>query len=77
MIASSNKNVWDKAEAKVLEAIVNCLPTLDSPPGFVVCLPDFDSQNVLVDDQGTITGLIDWDLAQTMPRFVGYARYPG
>ncbi|KAK7415181.1 hypothetical protein QQZ08_012427, partial [Neonectria magnoliae] len=28
-------------------------------------------------DEGTITGLIDWDLAQTMPRFMGYARYPG
>lgn len=77
MIASSNENVWDKAEAKVFEAIVDCVPTLDSPPGFVLSLPDFDSQNVMVDDQGTITGLIDWDLAQTMPRFVGYARYPG
>ncbi|KAF5018595.1 hypothetical protein F66182_9424 [Fusarium sp. NRRL 66182] len=76
-IASSNKNVWDKAEAKVVEAIMGLLPTLDSPPGFVLCLPDFDSQNVLVDDEGTVTGLIDWDLAQTMPRFVGYARYPG
>lgn len=76
-IANSNENVWDKAEAKVLEAIVDCLPTLDSPPGFVLCHPDFDSQNVLVDDEGTVTGLIDWDLAQTMPRFVGYARYPG
>lgn len=77
LIASSSENVWDKAEAKVSKAMVDCLPTLDSPPGFVLCLPDFDSQNVLVDDQGTITGLIDWDLAQTMPRVVGYARYPG
>lgn len=77
MIASSSENVWDKAEAKVLEAVVDCLSSLDSPPGFVLCLPDFDSHNVLVDDQGAVTGLIDWDLAQTMPRVVGYARYPG
>ncbi|RYC80709.1 hypothetical protein BFJ63_vAg16406 [Fusarium oxysporum f. sp. narcissi] len=77
LIPSSNEDVWDMAEAKVLEAIKDSLPALDSPPGFVLCLPDFDSQNVLVDDEGTVTGLIDWDLAQTMPRFVGYARYPG
>lgn len=29
LIASSNKNIRDKAEAKVLEAIVDCLPALD------------------------------------------------
>ncbi|KAI1195567.1 kinase-like domain-containing protein [Nemania serpens] len=72
-----NGNAWGKAAAKVLEVMLDCLPTPDSPSSFVLCPPDFDSQNVLVDDQGTVTGLIDWDLAQTMPRFVGYARYPG
>ncbi|KAF4458869.1 hypothetical protein FALBO_14385 [Fusarium albosuccineum] len=77
LVASPNKDIWSKAEAKVLEAIVDCILALDSPPGFVLCPPDFDSQNILVDDEGTVTGLIDWDLAQTMPRFVGYARYPG
>ncbi|KAL7923764.1 kinase-like domain-containing protein [Trichoderma austrokoningii] len=76
-IATSNETLWRKAEAKVLKAMVDYLPTLDSPPGFVLCLPDFDSQNVMVDDKGTVTGLIDWDLVQTVPRFVGYARYPG
>lgn len=76
-IPSSDKNVWDKAEAKVMEVIMGLLPTLDSPPGFVLCLPDFDSQNVLVNDEGDVTGLIDWDLAHAMPRSVGYARYPG
>ncbi|KAI1118021.1 kinase-like domain-containing protein [Nemania sp. NC0429] len=72
-----NASVWNKAAAKLSEVLLDCLPTLDSPSSFVLCFPDFDSQNVLVDDEGTVTGLIDWDLAQTMPRFVGYARYPG
>ncbi|KAF4451762.1 hypothetical protein F53441_5296 [Fusarium austroafricanum] len=36
-----------------------------------------NENNILVNDEGTITGLIDWDLAQTVPRFIGYARYPG
>ncbi|KAH6954057.1 kinase-like domain-containing protein, partial [Ilyonectria sp. MPI-CAGE-AT-0026] len=76
-IPSSNEHVWDTAEAKVLEAIKDSLPALDSPPGCVLCLPDFDSQSVLVDDEGSVTALIDWDLAQTMPRFVGYIRYTG
>ncbi|KAJ2994636.1 hypothetical protein NUW58_g1500 [Xylaria curta] len=75
--SSVNGNTWSKAAAKVLEVLLGCLPTPDSPSSFVLCPPDFDSQNVLVDDEGTVTGLIDWDLAQTMPRFVGYARYPG
>lgn len=58
--------------------LLGCLPTPgpDSPSSFVLSPPDFHSGNVLVDDEGTVTGLIDWDLAQTMPRFLGYARYP-
>lgn len=77
--AKSNENVWRKAEAKVLEVIMGCLPTLESTslPGFVLYLPDFDSRNVMVDEEDTVTGLVDWDLAHTMPRFMGYARYPG
>lgn len=77
LILKPDGNEWDRAEAKVLTAALDCLLTCDTQPGFVLCHPDFDSQNVLVDDNGGITGLIDWDLAETMPRFVGYARYPG
>ncbi|KAI3330977.1 hypothetical protein F4824DRAFT_477036 [Ustulina deusta] len=75
--SSENGNAWSKAAAKVLEVMLDCLPIPDSPSSFVLCPPGFDSQNILVDDEGTVTGLIDWDLVQTMPRFVGYARYPG
>ena len=67
------KNEWSRAQKKVMDSV---LPHLDSRNIFVLCPPDFDSQNIMVDEQGNITGLIDWDLAQTMPRFVGYARYP-
>ncbi|KAL1857459.1 hypothetical protein VTK73DRAFT_8082 [Phialemonium thermophilum] len=72
-----DQSVWDRAEAKVLDVILDCIPRLDSAPGFVICPPDFDSQNVLVDGEGTVTGIIDWDLAHTMPRFLGFSRYPG
>ncbi|KAK1241853.1 hypothetical protein MKX07_007676 [Trichoderma sp. CBMAI-0711] len=76
-VTISQENVWGKAKTKVMEAIIACRPTFDSPPGFVLCHPDFDSQNVLVDDQGNVTGFMDWDFAHTMPRSMGYARYPG
>lgn len=77
LVTSPNDSIWNDAGAKVFEAILGCLPILDSLPDFVLCPPDFDSQNILVDEEGTITGLIDWDLTHTMPRFMGYARYPG
>ena len=43
---------------------------------FVLTAPDFDSQNFMVDEQGNLTGIIDWDHVQTMPLFLGYCRYP-
>lgn len=44
---------------------------------FVLAPPDMGFQNVMIDEQGNVTGIIDWDNAQTMPRFFGYARFPG
>ncbi|KAJ7219589.1 hypothetical protein GGX14DRAFT_390109 [Mycena pura] len=53
-----------------------CSPASQSTPR-TKTMPDFDSQNVMVDEHGTITGLVDWDHAQTLPDFLGFARYPG
>ncbi len=30
-----------------------------------------------MDDEGNLTGIIDWDNVQTCPRCLGYAAYPG
>lgn len=49
--------------------------TLEGPP-FSLAHPDFDSQNVLVTDDGNVTGLIDWDGITTRPRQCGAAAYP-
>ena len=43
---------------------------------FVLTAPDFDSQNFMIDERGNLAGIIDWDHVQTMPRFLGYCRYP-
>ncbi|KAI0897653.1 kinase-like protein [Annulohypoxylon nitens] len=48
----------------------------DPSEGFVLRPPDFDAQNVMVDDEGNITGFLDWDHAHTLPRSLGYARIP-
>ncbi|KAM7218208.1 hypothetical protein V8F06_006386 [Rhypophila decipiens] len=44
---------------------------------FGLAPPGFDSQNIMVDDQGNLTGVLDWDLVRVLPRCVGYIRYPG
>ena len=43
---------------------------------FVLTHPDLDLQNVLMADDGTLRGLIDWDGVASVPREVGCAQYP-
>ena len=75
--AEAEKSSWDRA-SNMLEALVQSSPNLNSHSRFVLCPPDFDSQNILVDPKsGNIVGLIDWDLCHIMPPHMGYARYPG
>ena len=75
---------WGHAAYKLNQIMLSHLPRSSLSPystrraeTFVLCLPDFDSQNVMIDEKGNLTGLIDWDNAQTLPRFLGYCRYPG
>lgn len=70
------KSLRAVAEDKIMDVVVPCLLSIPAE-GFVLSVPDFDSQNILVDDEGNVTGIIDWDHVQTMPRWVGYSRYPG
>ena len=44
---------------------------------FVMVPPDFDSQNIMIDERGNLTGIIDWDNVRTEPSFLGYSRFPG
>ena len=47
----------------------------DGPP-FTLSPPDFDSQNIIVDDSGNIVAFIDWDGVHTKPRRLGTLSYP-
>jgi hypothetical protein len=48
----------------------------DDPETFVLRHPDLDFQNILVDDNGNVTGIIDWDGCLAVPRCIGYASVP-
>jgi aminoglycoside phosphotransferase (APT) family kinase protein len=43
---------------------------------FLLHHPDFSYQNILVNDEGDVTGIIDWDGIATAPRELSFARYP-
>ncbi|KAL2756518.1 hypothetical protein ACRALDRAFT_2026580 [Sodiomyces alcalophilus JCM 7366] len=73
---ANTKSVWGISASKLTNAMIPYLPAYDSTEGFVLCPPDFDSQNIMVDDEGNITGIIDWDHVQTLPQCVGYSIYP-
>jgi hypothetical protein len=59
--------------------IVNSKPSTASsndPETFVLQHTDLDFQNILVDDDGNVTGIIDWDGFMAVPRCVSYASVP-
>jgi hypothetical protein len=76
-LLSTRRRIADSPMLAVLQLFLSALPdnTLDGPP-FVLCHPDFDSQNVLVDEDGVITGIIDWDNVYIGPRQGAAAAYP-
>jgi hypothetical protein len=51
------------------------LPT-DEQESFVLRHPDLDLQNILVDDDGNVTSILDWHEMITAPRCTGYASLP-
>ncbi|KAI2466729.1 kinase-like protein [Annulohypoxylon bovei var. microspora] len=70
------EDAYGKAALAVMKSVMPASVNYDSSGEFVLCPPDFDSQNVMVDQHGNVTGLLDWDHAHTMPRPMGYARFP-
>lgn len=67
---------------KVFDMIITSPPftskahTTDERGSFVIRHPDLDLQNILVDEEGNVTAILDWHEAVTAPRCVGYAALP-
>ncbi|KAI9713756.1 MAG: hypothetical protein M1828_001350 [Chrysothrix sp. TS-e1954] len=68
---------WTHAQLAILRLAVDSIPEVLIDQGyFVLSPPDFNYQNVLIDEEGTVTGIIDWDGVYTHAIIGGYARYP-
>lgn len=76
-ISRARESVHAKAAEQVLPVIKSFSPLMDANANFVLCPPNLDARNIMADNQGNITGFLDWSLARTMPRHVGWARHPG
>ena len=51
-------------------------PVSGDPFPFVLGHPDFDLQNILVKEDGTLCGILDWDGVGAVPHTVGCLKYP-
>lgn len=76
MAGKNQRSPWGIAAYEVVDAVLPHLPPDNVAEQFVLAIPDFDAQNVMVDDEGDVTGIIDWDLVQTAPPYAGYTSYP-
>jgi hypothetical protein len=60
---------------KLLRLFISWIP-LKYPNDFVLSHPDFHRRNVLLAEDGSLRGLVDWDGVAAVPRCVGNRRYP-
>ncbi|TID26682.1 hypothetical protein E6O75_ATG01175 [Venturia nashicola] len=67
-LAASHENIKPQACIEIQD--------LPAPETFVLAPPDFNWQNILVDEDCNITGLLDWDRVSTVPRLLGFAKTP-
>jgi aminoglycoside phosphotransferase (APT) family kinase protein len=59
----------DCRQLALLRLFVRILPDRElSKPPFYLQHPDFNYQNIYIDEKGTVTGNIDWDGLSTCPR---------
>ncbi|CAF9943460.1 MAG: hypothetical protein ALECFALPRED_000404 [Alectoria fallacina] len=73
------RSEFDKGVYDLLRLFIDwSLPdssTFQAKP-FVLSHPDFDIQNILVTNDGTLAGIIDWDWVSAVPSYIGCQKYP-
>ncbi|KAI0359523.1 hypothetical protein OH77DRAFT_1571028 [Trametes cingulata] len=74
---SLEQDARGKAWCALAQMFVDALPDprYDSAP-FTFDHPDFNTQNIFVDDTGRVVGIIDWDGVSIQPRQIGALCYP-
>ena len=67
-------------EYRMMEIVLDAIEEIEKqqakPPEFVLTHTDLDTQNVLINEDGSLTGILDWDGIHTGPKQIGYAAYP-
>jgi Phosphotransferase enzyme family len=72
---SPSPDLFSQGINKLLRLFISWIP-LNCPKDFVLSHPDFHRGNVLVAEDGSLRGLVDWDGVAAIPRCVGNRRYP-
>lgn len=79
--ASAKK--WEiEGRKQIFKVAIDCLPestftdVYDGYETFGFTHADFDLQNILVDDDYNITGIIDWDMVSIKPHYLAWASVP-
>lgn len=60
----------------MVEAFICSASVASGEPQFVLMQSDFNPQNILVDKSGNVTGIIDWDCLEAVPRQIGWCSTP-
>ena len=60
----------------MLDCFLQVVKLEPNEPDFVLMQSDFNPQNILVDERGNISGLIDWDCLEAVPRQIGWCSTP-
>jgi hypothetical protein len=73
---NSPPDEYSRGINEMLRLFISWIPNSNANE-FVLSHPDFDMQNVLVAEDGSLRSLIDWDGVAAVPRVVGNRSYPG
>ena len=84
LLGDSRTEGWgsdiQKGERRLLQIIIDAIDEIEKQKGgrseFVLTHTDLDTQNVLINEDGSLTGILDWDGIHTGPKQMGYAAYP-
>ncbi|KAL3472362.1 kinase-like domain-containing protein [Aspergillus californicus] len=69
-------NRWANGVEMILRKLIEWFPEPRGVNPFVLSHPDFNWQNIIVSEDGTLQGIIDWDGVAAVPRFRGNEKYP-
>ncbi|CAI7566213.1 unnamed protein product [Penicillium bialowiezense] len=75
--AMKRDDIWDTGLLRLLQMSVDSIQEpCDGRKPFVLTHPDFNSQNIIVAEDGELRAMIDWDGVYSAPRSMGNEAYP-